>query len=158
MNRIIKENDDAKKAAGRKAAEAAKSAAEKAAKAAKAAGSAGSANESRKTILRLTESDLHQIVKESVNRILSEMGGNIDPHRKEMEKACSWNERNAENSHPKFSDYEPELHRNTNVYDDKGKFAMAALKNNEEDPTGASRKFGRGYKGTIDSYLKSVKK
>lgn len=114
MNRIIRENDDAKKAA-RKAAEAAKSAAEKAAKAApyaakaavekassnpkgnggkkvtikdsikaakksakaaakaaKAAAAPGSANESRKMVLRLTESDLHRIVKESVNRILRE--------------------------------------------------------------------------------------
>lgn len=44
-----------------------------AAGAAKAAGAPGSANESRKMILRLTESDLHKIVKESVNRIIREI-------------------------------------------------------------------------------------
>jgi hypothetical protein len=53
-----------RKAAGRKAAEAAKQA---------ASAAAGAANESRKTILRLTESDLHRIVKESVNRIITEL-------------------------------------------------------------------------------------
>ena len=58
-----------RKAAGRKAAEAAKQAAKAAGPAAKAA---GAANESRKMILKLTESDLHRIVKESVNRILRE--------------------------------------------------------------------------------------
>ena len=72
MNRIIRENDNAKKAAGRKASDAATHAAKAAAKAAKAAAAPGSANESRKTILRLTESDLHRIVKKSVNRILRE--------------------------------------------------------------------------------------
>ena len=64
MNRIIRENDDAKKAAGRKAAEAAKQA---------ASAAAGAANESRKTILRLTENDLHQIVKEATFRIINNM-------------------------------------------------------------------------------------
>lgn len=110
-----------------------------------------------KQIIKMTESDLHQIIKESVNRILSEMGGNIDPHRKEMEKACSWNERNAENSRPKYSDFEPELHRNNNVYDEKGKQAMNAMKTDKEDPTGKIRKFSRGNKGTIDSIMKSMK-
>lgn len=56
----------------------AKAAAEAAARAAKAAGSAGVSVDSKKedvkeskTVIRLTESDLHEIVKESVNRIIS---------------------------------------------------------------------------------------
>jgi hypothetical protein len=53
-----------RKAAGRKAAEAAKQA---------ASAAAGAANESRKTILRLTENDLHQIVKEATFRIINNM-------------------------------------------------------------------------------------
>jgi hypothetical protein len=64
------------KAFGRKGAEAARKAADAAAGAAKAAGSAAVSvkNESRnRSIIRMTESDLHQIIKESVNRILNEV-------------------------------------------------------------------------------------
>ena len=67
MNNILRENE---------AIKAAKQAAKAAAGAAKAAGSAAVSvkNESRnRSIIRMTESDLHQIIKESVNRILNEV-------------------------------------------------------------------------------------
>lgn len=78
INTGKKPSGPARKVTKQDSIKAAKKAAKAAAGAAKAAGSAAVSvkNESRnRSIIRMTESDLHQIIKESVNRILNEIHG-----------------------------------------------------------------------------------
>ena len=109
-----------------------------------------------KKVIRLTESDLHRIVKESVNRILKE----YDLSTKQGQIDSSWADFDDEADKIKFNqEYDkkawnvPETDAakyssatrfaNTNVKDRQGKLAMYAL---SKDPL--KRAFGRKYKGT----------
>ena len=105
-----------------------------------------------KNIIRLTESDLHRIVKESVNKILREHNFDLDTKQGQMD--YDWDyldnqgqmydrpfENNPTPTHP--WDYE-----NRNVYDDNGRMGMNALGANGS----TMKKIGRNYKGTMNTY------
>ena len=122
-----------------------------------------------KKLIRLTEGDLHRIVKESVQRILNEVEDldldNVmsqeeeDRRNREYQNNASWAEDQSKDEGDKWMAYKlhnPDAHRNLNVYDGKGHSAMASMATDDEDPTGAIRTYGRGNRGTYQSVANAL--
>ena len=110
-------------------------------------------NESRnRSVIRMTESDLHRMVKESVNKILREHNFDLDTKQGQMDYDWDY----LDNYKQKYDNpYEiittpthPWDYENRNVYDDKGRMGMNALGANGS----TMKKIGRNYKGTMNTY------
>jgi len=184
INTGKKPSGPARKVTKQDSINAAKQAAKAAAGAAKAAGSAAVSvkNESRnRSIIRMTESDLHRIIRESVKRIINEKRyedfdddadwngpSEIDPvayenFRKGLENSESWHHQKNQDDYEKLYhgyETEPEWYRNHNVdvSTTPGRMAMNAMTTDEEDPEGTIRDISRSYNGTWKSMLPAAER
>lgn len=119
-----------------------------------------------KKLVRLTESDLHKIVKESVNRMLKEAygeftGDGFDTHRdwweslsdeeiedrdRELQNADSWNKIDRAYRYHQIADMDRNLHNDTLMATpNNGELAMAALGKYGDQ----ARKFSKSFKGNV---------
>ena len=81
-----------------------------------------------KKIIRLTESDLHKIVKESVNRILNERIHNLHPDEINDDFFDDWKGFDSRDDYKKMTDYDPKL----SIRGDVDKFGTTIGKQNGE--------------------------
>ena len=81
-----------------------------------------------KKLIRLTEQDLHRIVKESANRILNERIHNLHPDEINDDFFDDWKGFDSRDDYKKMTDYDPKL----SIRGDVDKFGTTIGKQNGE--------------------------